>query len=299
MARDLDKILAAAVELIDPPEDSIEAFRAQLKARIECARQIHQETANLPPPGEMRDRAVRYLKKLLATKKAVRAFHQPAHSPSRTYPWDDLLAALDQEIIRVDVYTCLVVRKDDGPQRDQATDLAVILARDLIDPDPYRHPENRGKDFPPIDCPWRRCAALTRGGAWLTLASLIYESVTGTRGRDMMEYCRQIEKRQPRYVDTDKRGPPCRKHFCASGRSRSATASPRGASSAGRWTVDYRRRPIAAKSRFGTSTFWKPLISPPPPQREHLRKCLPRLPHRKPSDFRALGKSARGQGFKD
>jgi hypothetical protein len=200
MPRKLDAIVAEAEKLIDPPEDSIEAFRAQLKALIECARQIHQdETANMPPPGKMKRRAGRYLKKLLATKKAVRAFHPPAH-PKRIYPWDDLLAALDQEILQVEMYTCLVVRENDGPQRDQAADLAVIMARGFIDPDPYHYAENRGKDFPPIDCPWRRCWAKTRGGAGLTLASLIFEGITGTRGRNMMEYARQIDKRQPRYV---------------------------------------------------------------------------------------------------
>jgi hypothetical protein len=210
MPRKLDVILAEAEKLINPRKDNVEAFRAQLKARIDGARQIHQETANMPPPGEMKRRADRYLKKLLSVKKAVRAFHQMDVQPvvdakkheqrGRVYPRDDLLAALDQEIIRVDGYTCLVVRKDDGPQRDQAAERAVIMARYFIDPDPYRYPENRGKDLPVIECPWRRRAALTRGGAWLELASLIFEGATGTRGRDMMEYARQIDKRQPRYV---------------------------------------------------------------------------------------------------
>ena len=92
------------------------------------------------------------------------------------------------------------MRKDDGPQRNQVADLAVIMARDLIDPDPNRHRENRGKDLPATDCPWRQPATLTRGGVWLELASLIFEGATGTCGRDMMEYARQIDKRQARYV---------------------------------------------------------------------------------------------------
>jgi hypothetical protein len=193
MPRSRDAILAAAVKLIKPLPEHREAFRAQLKARIECARDIHQRTANMPPPGEMRDRATDYLKVLRRVKKhaeAVRPFH-----------WsDDFIAALDQEIIEVDALTCLVVRKDAGPQRDQVNDLATIMARDLIDPDPNRHPENRGKDLPAIDCHWRQPATLTRGGVWLELASLIVEGATGTRGRDMMEYARQIDERQPRYV---------------------------------------------------------------------------------------------------
>jgi hypothetical protein len=198
MPRELDAIVAEAVKLIDPRKDNVEAFRAQLKARIECARQNHQETANLPQPGALKRRAGRYLKKLLATKKAVRAFHPPAH-PGWTYPWDDLLAALDQEIMVVETTaTCLVVPLG-SPHRDQATDLAIIIARDFIDPDPYRHPENRDKDIPPIDCPWRRRWALTRGGAGLTLASLIFEGITGIRGRDMMEYALHIDRRRPRY----------------------------------------------------------------------------------------------------
>jgi hypothetical protein len=205
MPRKLDAIVAEAEKLIKAlcaksgrilPPDSVEAFRAQLKARIECARDIHQRTADVPPPGEMKDRATDYLKVLRRGKKhaeAVRPFH-----------WsDDFIAALDQEIIEVDALTCLDVRKDDGPQRDQAAELAVIMARDFIDPDPYRHPENRGKDLPAIDCPWRQPATLE-------LASLIFEGATGVRGRDMMEYARHIDERQPRYRNYPPRGAPMR-----------------------------------------------------------------------------------------
>jgi hypothetical protein len=193
MPRKLDAILTEAVGVIKPPMDSVEAFRSQLTACINAARNIHQATANVPPPGEMKDRAGAYLKVLLRTKEAanaVKPFHQS----------DDFLEALDREIWEVDGLTCLVVPRG-SPQRDMITDAAAIMARDLIDPDPYRHPENRGKDLPAIDCPWRRPARLTVGGPWLRLASLIFEGATGTRGRNMMKYCREIDRRrQPRYV---------------------------------------------------------------------------------------------------
>jgi hypothetical protein len=212
MPRDLDEILTEAVKLIKTlraksgrilPPDSVEAFRAQLKARIEWARDIHQRTADMPPPGEMKDRATDYLKVLRRAKK-----HAEAVRP--LYWSDDFIAALDQEIIEVDARTCLVVRKDDGPRGDHVADVATIMARDLIDPDPYRHPENRGKDLPAIDCPWRQPATLTRGGAWLELASLVVEGATGVRPRDMMEYCRNIDKKlqQPRYRSGRDNPPP-------------------------------------------------------------------------------------------
>jgi hypothetical protein len=184
MPRELDAIVAEAVKLIDPPKDSVEAFRAQLKARIDVSRRCHQETANLPPPGKMKKRAAAYLTALRTAKKRGHAFYPPAQS-GRTYPF---LADLDHEIMVVETTaTCLAVPLG-SPQRDQAADLAVIIARDFIDP------------HPAIECPWRRCWAKTRGGACLTLASLIFEGITGTRGRDMMEYARQIDERQPRYV---------------------------------------------------------------------------------------------------
>jgi hypothetical protein len=192
MSRDLDAILTEAVKLINPPPDSVEAFQAQLTARIECACQIHQKIANVPPPGEMKARADDYLNALLAARKKADA--------ARPFYWSsDFAAALEQEIIQVDARTIVVVPKG-APQHDRVADIAVLMARDLIDPDPYRHPENRGKDFPPFDCPWRRRATLTRGGAWLKLASLIFEGATGVRGRDMMEYARHIDERKPRYV---------------------------------------------------------------------------------------------------
>jgi hypothetical protein len=191
MSRKLDAILTEAVKVIKPPADSVEAFRDQLTARVNVARHIHQATANVAPPGEMKDRAGAYLKVLRRTKEAASAvtFHQSDH----------FLQALDREIWEVDGLTCLVVPPG-SPQRDTVIDIAAIMARDLIDPDPYRYPENHSLYGPFVECSWRRRATLTRGGAWLALAALIYEAVTGTRGRDMMEYCRQIDERQPRYV---------------------------------------------------------------------------------------------------
>jgi hypothetical protein len=200
MPRKLDEILADAVKLINPPKDSVEAFRAQLKARIDVARRYHQETANMPPPGEMKDRAKAYLTALLAAKKRARSFHGPAHS-TRIYPWDNFLAELDREIMWVEPTATGLVVPHGSQQRDTVADLAAFMARDLIDPDPYRHPENRGKDLPAIDCPWRQRPTLTDSGPWLKLATLIYEGATGEYNCDMMKACREVDQpRPPRYV---------------------------------------------------------------------------------------------------
>jgi hypothetical protein len=99
----------------------------------------------------------------------------------------------------MDALTCLVVRSG-GPKRNVVAHAAAIMARDLIDPDPNHHPENRGKDWPAIECPWRRPATLTRGGAWLKLAALIYKGATGKSLCDMMEHCRQIDEQEPSHV---------------------------------------------------------------------------------------------------
>jgi hypothetical protein len=193
MPRNLDAILVAEAEkLIDPPEDSVEMFRAKVRTCIETTRNVRQMTVNIPAPGEMRDLAVAYLEKLLAVKKAadtVKSFHRSS----------DFLAALDQEIIWMDALTCLVVRSG-GPKRNVVATTAAIMARDLIDPDPNHHPENRGKDWPVIECPWRRPAKLTRGGTWLKLTALIYKGATGKSLCDMMEYCRQIDEQEPSHV---------------------------------------------------------------------------------------------------
>jgi hypothetical protein len=193
MPRNLDAILVAEAEkLIDPPEDSVEMFRAQVRTCIETTRKVHQTTMNIPAPGEMRDLAAAYLEKLLAVKKAadtVKSFHRSS----------DFFAALDQEIIQMDALTCLDVPSG-GPKRNVAAHVAAIMARSLIDPDPNHIPENRGKDWPVIECPWRRPAKLTRGGAWLKLAALIYKGATGKSLCDMMEHCRQIDEQKPSHV---------------------------------------------------------------------------------------------------
>jgi hypothetical protein len=203
MERDLDQILseaeawavAAAVDLIDPPKDSREAFRAQLKARIDVARRHHQGTANLPLPGEMKDLAVAYMEALRKVRRAASAVRSFSRS-------DEFIAALDREILRVhmDAHDCLVVRLGARP-RDTVADSAAFMARDLMDPDPYRHPENRGKDLPVIECSWRKPAKLTYGGLWLRLAALIYKGATGKDAPNMMKYCREVDDHlKPRYV---------------------------------------------------------------------------------------------------
>lgn len=191
MPRKLKVILTEAVKVIEPPVDSVEAFRTQLTTLIDTARRIHQSAASVPPPGEMRDRAHAYLKAL----RAARAVADAVCSSS------DFIAALDREILHADTLTCLVVPPG-SPQRDTVTDIAALMARDLIDPDPYRHPENHSLYGPFVECSWRRPARLTYRGPWLRLASLIFEGATGTRGRDMMKYCREIKKQrqQPRYI---------------------------------------------------------------------------------------------------
>jgi hypothetical protein len=195
MPRDLDAILTTATkDLINPPPDSVEAFLAQLTACIDAVHRAYKEIANIPPPGEMKARASSYLKALHAAREAADAvtFHQS----------DDFLDALDQEINQVDALTCLVVPHG-SRQRDLIADMAAIMARDLIDPDPYRHPENRISLYGPfLECPWRRRATLTIGGPWLKLAALIYEGATGVPrdSEEMLKACREIDKLRPRYV---------------------------------------------------------------------------------------------------
>jgi hypothetical protein len=195
MSRNLDAILDEARKLIDPPPDRVEAFRARLTILIDTARRIHQSAASVPPPGEMKAGAGAYLKVLHAAREAgdaVSSFH------TRT---DAFLAELDAEINRVDALTYLVVPPG-SPQRNVVADTAVIMARDLIDPDPYRHPENRSLYGPFVECPWRRRATLTVGGLWLKLAALIYEGATGEVASNsmMMKHCREADKQQPRYL---------------------------------------------------------------------------------------------------
>jgi hypothetical protein len=201
MPRKFDEILseaeawavAEAEKLINPRKD-VKAFRAQLTACIDIARHAHKATANLPLPGEMRDLADAYTNALKRARRAAGAVRSFSRS-------DDFITALDREILRVhmEARDCLVVR-DGARPRNTVADLAAFMARDLIDPDPYRHPENRGKDLPVIECSWRRPAMLSYGGLWLELAALIYKGATGKKAPDMMKYCREVDGLKPRYV---------------------------------------------------------------------------------------------------
>jgi hypothetical protein len=98
MPRKLDEILTEAVKLINPRKDNVEAFRAQLKVRIDTACRVHQVTAKTPPLGQMKKRAVAYLDLLQRVRKAALQQRQWTHPKAS----DDFTAALDQEINRVD-----------------------------------------------------------------------------------------------------------------------------------------------------------------------------------------------------
>jgi hypothetical protein len=170
MPRDRDVILKEAEGLINPPRG------AQLTACIDAARRHHQETVNLPPPGEMKDLAATYMGALRKARKAADAVRSFSRS-------DDFTAALDREILRVhmEARDCLVV-PDGARPRDEVADVAAALARELIG---------------------RQHVTLTYGGPWLQLTGLIYEGATGESGREanMMKACREVDQpRPPRYV---------------------------------------------------------------------------------------------------
>ena len=146
-------------------------------------------TAVMPPPGKLKAQANIYLKALRAAKGAA----YPMKSP-------DFLRALEREVRAAEaIVTGLKVPRG-SQRRDTVADYAAGVARSLIDPDPYRHPENRNKAFPDLTPPWRRPATLTYDGPWLVLASLIYEAATGIPNRDMMKACREVDKVPPSHV---------------------------------------------------------------------------------------------------
>lgn len=186
MPRDLNMILTAAEEAIEPPADSVEVFRATLETAISTVRGFHEATANLPSPGEMKTRVADYLKALRAARKAanvVRRFHWTA----------DFVATLDQEIREVEDRAGFPVPHG-AKQRDLVADMAARAARDLLETR-FVFPEHCGKIIVPgVKNPWRRDATLTEGGPWLTLAALIYEAVTGRDNHDMMPACRQADE---------------------------------------------------------------------------------------------------------
>jgi hypothetical protein len=89
MPRNLNAILKAAEDLIDPRKDDVELFQATLETAISTVRGIHKKTANLPSPGEMRDRVEAYLTALRVVKKkanAVAPLYWPKAFDGRSRP---------------------------------------------------------------------------------------------------------------------------------------------------------------------------------------------------------------------
>jgi hypothetical protein len=207
MPRDLDAILAEAVRLIDPPPDSVKLFRATLESAISTVREIHERTVNLPSPAEMKSLVADYQKALRAARKAANAV-APFYWP-KTFGRDDdpghdradrvppppynFVEALDREIREVKDRAGFPVPHG-AQQRNLIADMAARAARGLLETR-FIFPEHWGKIAEPgVKNPWRQDAPLTEGGPWLTLASLIYEAVTGRDNHDMTPACRQADE---------------------------------------------------------------------------------------------------------
>jgi hypothetical protein len=214
MPRDLNAILAAAVKLIfaaqrDPPAESVELFQTTLDTTISTVRGIHEKTASLPSPAEMKDNVDDYL-------KALRTARKKAYAVAPFYWSFDFAAALNQEAREVKARAGLPVPHG-AQQRDLIADMAARAARDLLE---VRFIFPKDRPLPAVANPWRQDARLTKGRLWLKLAALIYKGATGKRPPDMMLACRDFDKpllRLP-YSSTPRSPRP---------KSRPATAAPR------------------------------------------------------------------------
>jgi hypothetical protein len=197
MARDLDAILAAAVDLIDPPKDSVELFQATLETTISTVRGIHEKTVNLPSPAKMKSHVTGYLKALRAARKKANAVaplywskafgrdDDPGHDRADRVPPPpyNFVEALDREIREVEA--CANFPVLGARPRNLIADMATAAARGLL--------EARFIS-PGVANPWRQDAPLTDGGSWPELAALIYEAVTRVNNHDMMPACRQANE---------------------------------------------------------------------------------------------------------
>jgi hypothetical protein len=206
MPRELAAILDAAVKLINPPPDSKKLFRATLETAISTVRGIHEKTASLPSPGEMRDRAESYLTALLVAKKrakAVAPFYwskafgrddDPGHDRADRVPPSpyNFIEALDREIREVEACVNFPVPHG-AQQRDLTADMTARAARGFLEVQ-FVFPEDHGKIIVPgVKNPWRRDVKPT-AGIVLKLAALIYEAVTGEYDHDMMPACREADE---------------------------------------------------------------------------------------------------------
>jgi hypothetical protein len=199
MPRDPDAILAAAVELIKP--DSVELFQATLETTISIVRGIHEKTASVPSPAEMKKRHI------AAHLKALRAVRKTANAVAPFYWSADFVAALDRETREVKDRAGFPVPPGAQP-RDLTADMAARAARGLLEVR-FIFPKDRdGKDLPAVKNPWRQDAPLTEGGVWPELSALIYEAITGRANHDMMPACRQADELLLRLPYSSTRRPP-------------------------------------------------------------------------------------------
>jgi hypothetical protein len=207
MSRDLDEMVKLIfADQRDPPAESVELFQTMLETTISTVRGIHERTASLPSPKEMKDDVADYLEALRAARKkayAVAPFYRskafgrdddPGHDRADRVPPPpyNFVEALDREIREVKARADFPVPHG-AQQRDLIADMAARGARDLLEAQ-FVFPKDRdGKDPPGVANPWRQDAPLTKGGLWLKLSAFIYKAVTG-RDKDMMLACRDVDE---------------------------------------------------------------------------------------------------------
>jgi hypothetical protein len=165
----LDDLLDAAIEIIDPPDNSVELCRARVGYYIDLIKKNREvlraklETS----PAVVKKALADYAEQLRKAKKMAGRLTY--------FGLDKFSAELDTQIRRVEHIRDSIEVKHGSRQWSLPAQLSIQAAYELLVLD---------------DPSWRQKPTLTVGGPWHKLSSLMYEALTGEHERDLSKYLR-------------------------------------------------------------------------------------------------------------
>jgi hypothetical protein len=182
--RSNDEIMAAALTLIDPPDDQREACRANVASRISLIQQFAEGLPRRPTPRQVKEQLASYLQTLQATKTRFGRLLWRYRERDK-----DFLVELNAEIEQIEADHEAYRVPPGSKQPDLIAKAAVQCATELLRPEAYHR---LGRDSRP---------PLTNDGPWHQLSNLFYEVAGGDPGSDQVwTYMREIKsaKKLPR-----------------------------------------------------------------------------------------------------
>jgi hypothetical protein len=185
-----DELIDLALEEIAPIDGTKDACHEDIVGALAAIERVSNSFDGLSSPGEFKKRINQFIKSLKKTRQLLAQFHPAQQNlifrgvPVVIGPVDPtrLFGDLDRMIATCE-FTAKHLRSGHGAKPwNSVKFICTLCASNLL------------SKFSPTRL------STTKGGHFTTLASLLYEIVSGEEGRDLSAYCENPDRVEPLYV---------------------------------------------------------------------------------------------------